>query len=559
MRQKSIQLTSVAIGVTAALALAACSSTTSGNNGPTATASTGGTLYVLAENPYSYLDPASGFDAGVDDFYRLIYRTLTNYVAAPGAAGESVVGDLATNTGVPSDDFKTWTFTLRKDLYFQNGQPITSQDLKFGVERSWDPTVGIGDPTAKETILAPASYKGPYLSGSLSSIQTPTPSTIVFHLTASTPTFGVDDATSTDFTPFPIGTGKAGAFNTSPISSGPYEVSSFKKGVSMTLVRNPYWQRSSDPIRPAKPSKIIFEFGLSDNTIDQRLIADEHTDTDAIDFDSIQPADVVKLSSLSGRYAQGIENCVYFTVLNTAKAPLNNLQVRQAIAWATDKQTVVDAAGGTLLATPATSIEPPSMLGRVNTSAFPTATGNVAQAKALLKAAGYASGFTMTLQTAGTYQNWAVAIQAALARVGITARIQTIPASTYWQTIETPSQEAQSAIGGWCSSYTNAYDYLDSMFQGTLISTTGNDDWSMLNNKSLNADLTNLDALTDMGTLDAQSGQLDLTIQRLVPVVPLLYLSWVTLYGSNVTGVYAAAAYAAEPDLVAVGLKNPDQ
>jgi peptide/nickel transport system substrate-binding protein len=568
-----LRLAGIAAGV---LAIAACGSngsTTTSSGSATATgsgsatapasgsaspAAAGGTVYVLAGTAYSYLDPASGYDSGVEDFYRLIYRTLTTYAAAPGAAGEQVVGDLATNTGTPSDNYKTWTFTLRKGLVFQNGQPITSQDLKFGVERAWDPTAGIGDPTAKQLIVAPSSYKGPYQSGSLpsTSIDTPDSATIIFHLTASTPNFDVQ-ATSPDFVAVPAGSGKGGVFNTSPISSGPYEVSSFKHGSSLTLVRNPHWQQSSDPVRAAKPDSFVFQFGLSEATIDQRVIADQAKDVDAITIDQMVASAVPKLSTVPGRYVQGTENCTYFTVLNTAKAPLDNLKVRQAIEWATDKQTVVDATGGSVLASPATSIEPPGTLGRNPVSAYPTATGDVAKAKALLAAAGYAKGFTMTLQTDSGYQPMAVAVQAALARVGITVKIQTIASDTYWQTIETPTQEAQSAIGGWCGNNPDATNFLSSMFDGDNITKTGNSDWSMLNDKALNSEMTALNAMTDINALNAKSAELDLKIQQLAPIVPLLYMNWVTLFGSNVTGVYPSGPYSAEPDLVSVGLKNP--
>lgn len=565
--RKCITFVSIAA---AAATLAACGSAGSGSGSGTGTgagsstaASTGGTVNVLANAAYSYLDPASGYDEGVMNFYRLIYRGLTGYATGAGTAGEKVVGDLATSTGTPSDDYKTWTFTLRKGLHFSNGQPITSQDLKFGVERSWDPTAGIGDPTAKQLIVAPSSYKGPYQSGSLpsTSIDTPDSSTIIFHLTAPTANFDVQ-ATSPDFIAFPAGTGKGGAFNTHPISSGPYEVSAFKAGVSMTLVRNPHWSRSSDPIRAAKPDSYVFSFGLSDATIDQRLIADEGKDVDAITTDQLVASNVAKLGSVSGRYSQGTENCTYYTVLNTSKAPLNNLKVRQAIVWATDKQTVVNAAGGSVLASPATSIEPPGILGRVPVSLYPTTTGDVAKAKALLAAAGYPQGFTMTMQTStgtGGYQDMAVAIQAALARVGITVKIQTIATSTYYQTLETPSQEAQSAIGGWCGSNPDATGFLGSIFNGATITSTGNSNWSMLNDKAINSKITALNSLTNIDEVNTRYGQLDQEIQKLAPIVPLLYMNWVSLYGSNVTGVYADAAYAAVPDLVSVGLKNPSK
>ena len=90
-------------------------------------------MQVLQNAAYSHLDPARGFDGGVNNFYRLIYRTLTTQGAAPGAEGTKIVPDLATDTGKPSDGGKTWTFTLKDGLFFETGAPITSADVKWGV------------------------------------------------------------------------------------------------------------------------------------------------------------------------------------------------------------------------------------------------------------------------------------------------------------------------------------------------------------------------------------------------------------------------------------------
>ena len=151
----------VGLVASAALALTACGGGASGAKdeaaGPGAKAAQGGTLQVLANAAFSHLDPARGFDGGVNNFYRLIYRTLTTQGAAPGAEGTKIVADLATDTGKPSDGGKTWTFTLKDGLFFETGAPITSADVKWGVSRAWDPEIGIGSPYAKQLIEAPAS------------------------------------------------------------------------------------------------------------------------------------------------------------------------------------------------------------------------------------------------------------------------------------------------------------------------------------------------------------------------------------------------------------------
>src|SRR5690625_7502488 len=72
-----------------------------------------------------------------------------------------IVPDLATGLGEVSDDGLTWTYTLKDGIKFDNGDPITSAEMKFGISRAWDPEIGIGSPWVKQVIDAPDDYEGP--------------------------------------------------------------------------------------------------------------------------------------------------------------------------------------------------------------------------------------------------------------------------------------------------------------------------------------------------------------------------------------------------------------
>jgi peptide/nickel transport system substrate-binding protein len=172
---KKTRLAVVAV-VAAALTLTACSGGSNAGasgDGPNAIPQKGGVVSFLASPDFSHLDPATGFDGGVNNFYRLIYRTLTT--PAAGKDGAKIVPDLATSLGKANSDATVWTFTLKDGIYFQDGKPITSQDVKFGVERAFDPALGIGSPYAKLYLADSENYKGPYQGsgGGLSSIETP--------------------------------------------------------------------------------------------------------------------------------------------------------------------------------------------------------------------------------------------------------------------------------------------------------------------------------------------------------------------------------------------------
>ncbi|MGW6200539.1 ABC transporter substrate-binding protein [Kribbella sp. NPDC055110] len=564
--------TSMLVGLvaSAALALTACGGGTSGANGsngangasagPGAKAAQGGTLQVLANAAFSHLDPARGFDGGVNNFYRLIYRTLTTQGAAPGADGTKIVPDLATDTGKPSDGGKTWTFTLKDGLFFETGAPITSADVKWGVSRAWDPEIGIGSPYAKQLIDAPASYQGPYKSGDLATIATPDAKTIVFHLKKAYADFGSVVAQNT-FTPVPKGQGAGNALDSKPIASGPYKVSEYKPGASLKLVRNDKWDKKTDDVRTANPDAFQWTFGLDPATIDERMIAGQGTDADAI-AGTIQAATVarVQTAQLKQRTMSGLGGCTTYMGLNSTKKPLDNVKVRQAINLAVNKQTVRDAVGGSTLAEIATSIQPPTIAGRVDYDPYPSPDhkGDVDGARKLLTEAGFANGFTMTLDTRAQpkMQAMAVAIQQALEPLKITVKINTIDTATYYEVIGTTSQQHDAAITGWCPDWPSGATFLPPLFDGRNITPKGNSNLSQLNDPGVNAKIDEIAKLTDVQAANKAYGELDKQIMALAPVVPLLYEKVLMLVGSNIGGAYLHDGFSGGIDLVSVGLKD---
>ncbi|WP_328998544.1 ABC transporter substrate-binding protein [Kribbella sp. NBC_00709] len=558
--------TSILVGLvaSAALTLSACGGGTSGtsgqSDGPGAKAAQGGTLQVLANAAFSHLDPARGFDGGVNNFYRLIYRTLTTQGAAPGAEGTKIVPDLATDTGKPTDGGKTWTFTLKDGLFFETGAPITSADVKWGVERAWDPEIGIGSPYAKQLIEAPASYQGPYKSGDLSTIATPDAKTIVFHLKKPFADFGSVVAQNT-FTPVPKGQGAGNQLDSKPIASGPYKLADNKPGASLKLVRNDKWDKKTDSVRTANPDVFQWTFGLDPATIDERMLAGQGTDADAI-AGTVQAATVARMQTpqLKQRTMTGINGCTTYMGLNTTKKPLDNVKVRQAINLAVNKQTVRDADGGSALAEIGNTIQPPTITGRVDYDPYPSQDnkGDIDGARKLLTEAGLANGFTMTLDTRAQpkMQAMSVAVQQALAPLKITVKINTIDTATYYEVIGTTSQQHDAAITGWCPDWPSGATFLPPLFDGRNITSKGNTNLSQLNDPGVNAKIDEISKLTDVNAANAAYGELDKQIMALAPVVPLLYEKVLMLVGSNIGGAYLHDGFSGGIDLVSVGLKD---
>lgn len=549
------------VAVTAVLALAACgggggAATTPGSGSSAKAAATGGTAHFLVKADFSHLDPARGWDGGVNNFYRLIYRGLTTVGAGPGAESRKIVPDLATDTGKPSDGAKTWTFTLKDGLFFEDGTPITSEAVKFGASRGFDPEAGIGSPYAKLLLDAPKDYKGPYISGDLDTIETPDAKTIVFHLKKPFADFP-SALTMPNFTPFPKGTGAAAAFDTKPIASGPYKLASYQRGSSLKLVRNPQWKAATDTVRAAKPDAWEWTFGLDPATIDERMLAGQGTDTDAVGG-TIQAATVARVQTpqLKARTLSGLNGCTTYMGLNTTKKPLDDVRVRQAINYAINKDTVVAGMGGTSLAAKGTSIQPPTIAGRVDYDLYPT---DVEAARKLLAEAGQANGFSLTLDTRPDpkMSAVAVAIQEALKAVKIDVKINNIDTSTYYEVIGTPAQQHDAAVTGWCPDWASGATFLPPLFDGRNITDKGNANLAQINDKAINARIDEIAAMPDVTAANAAYGELDKQIMKLAPIVPLAYEKYVLVSGANIAGAYQSASFSGGIDLVSVGLAKP--
>ncbi|SEH01879.1 peptide/nickel transport system substrate-binding protein [Nonomuraea solani] len=554
------------VTMTAVLALTACGggggakggapSGAQGGTGSATAPATGGTVQILANAAFSHLDPVRGWDGGVNNFYRLIYRGLTTFGAGPGAEGTKIVADLATDTGKPSNDAKTWTFTLKDNIFFEDGTPITSEAVKFGFSRTFDPEAGIGSPYGKLLLDAPKDYKGPYLSGDLDTIETPDDKTVVIHLKKPFADFPSALALA-NFTPFPKGTGAAAAFDTKPIASGPYKVESYQRDASLKLVRNPHWKAETDPVRTAKPDAFQWTFGLDAATIDERMLAGQGTDANALG-QSIQAATVARVQTpqIKARTLSGLNGCTTYMGMNTTKKPLNDVRVRQAIAHAINKDTVVAAMGGSTLAAKGTSIQPPTVVGRVEYDPYPY---NVEQAKKLLAEAGQSSGLTLTLDTRAQPKMAAVsvAIQESLKQVGVEVKINNIDASTYYEVIGTPAKQKDMAVTGWCPDWASGATFLPPLFDGRNITSKGNSNLAQINDKGINEKIDEIAAMTDVEQANAAYGELDKQIMELAPVVPLAYEKLILVNGANIAGAYQTNSYSGGVDLITVGLAKP--
>ncbi|MGW2422034.1 ABC transporter substrate-binding protein [Streptomyces sp. NPDC001709] len=534
-----------------------------GDGGRSGPASKGGTLHVLSSLDLEHLDPARNYVTSSEDVGRLIYRTLTTYAAAPGPAGGKIVPDLATDTGRPSDGARTWTFTLKAGVRFEDGRSITSRDIKYGVERSFAAELPEGPPYARMWLAGGRSYKGPYKDKrGLASIGTPDDRTIVFKLVRPVADFG--SAVSLPiFAPVPRDKDTGVRYDSRPFSSGPYKIGSFEPKKQLTLVRNTYWSRSTDAVRRGLPDKVVIDLDLDPAVVDQRLIAAQGADADAVAFEPVGPASVGPVMSnpaVRARLVTGESINTRYLSINTRHKPLDDVRVRRAIAYALDKDALRTARGGPIAGRLATTLLPPSLPGAVTDDPFPSpdGKGDPAKAKALLAQAGHASGLTLTLDTPATAggQTQGEAVQASLARAGIKVKINAISSSAFYSTVGNTAQEHDLVIDGWTPDWPGASTYLPLVFDGRLITPEGNNDHAQYDSAKVDASIDRIAGMKDPAAAAKAYGELAGRIMQDVPVVPFLWDKAAVLTGPHVTGAYGHIAYVGRLDLVSLGLRK---
>ncbi|MGW5650858.1 ABC transporter substrate-binding protein [Streptomyces humi] len=510
----------------------------------------GGTLTVLNSDPQSDFDPARLYTSGGGNVPSLVFRTLTTRNRANGAAGTKVVPDLATDTGRPSKNATVWTYTLKAGLKYEDGTAITSADIKYGIERSFAPELSGGAPYLRDWLVGAADYQGPYKDKrGLSAIETPDSRTIVFHLNKPEGEFPYL-ATQTQFTPVPKAKDTGTKYEEHPVSSGPYKVvENDNDGEHLVLERNKYWSASVDDQRKAYPDKIDVKSGLDSAVINQRLSASQGTDAAAVTTDTnLGPAELAKVTgdkALAARVGTGHFGYTNYIAFNPTVKPFDNPKVRQAISYAVDRSSVVNAAGGSALAEPATTFLPnQKAFGYTPYDLFPAgATGNAAKARELLKEAGYPKGLTVTLthdnaQNFRTSPEIATAIQDALKKAGITVKLQGLEDNSYSDTVHSVKTEPGFFLSGWGADWPSGGPFLAPIFDGRQIVKDGaNFNNGLLNDASVNAEIDAINKLTDLNAAAERWGALDKKIGAQALTVPLFHPVYKRLVGKDIRNV----------------------
>jgi peptide/nickel transport system substrate-binding protein len=525
MGKATLGFRAAALASVAAIVLAACGGGSGGSNGNGDSGSAsgdkpvkGGTLTFLElQEQIQHMDPQRNY-TGEDLAFVSGYmqRTLNVYkFSTDGEEANTLVPDLATDTGKATDGAKTWTWTLKDGVKFEDGSPVTCADIKYGVSRTFaTDLITDGPQYAVQYLDVPKAkdgssvYKGPYDTKASNDTAAFDKSidcsadnkTITFHLAQPVGDFN-QSVTLLSFSPVPKAADTAEKYDDKPVSSGPYKISEYTKGSQLVLVRNDNWDAKTDTYRPAYPDKIVVKYGLEASVIDQRMIADSGEDQKALTPNSIEPA---SLSTVFGqdrfkdRRVNDLDPYVRYFALRADKLDLNQ---RKAIAAALDRAQLRTIAGGDFAGDLADGVVKPNLPidyaesgmfdgGLLGQNIPPE--GDPAFAKKLLAEDGKPLG---TLQfdyaQTPTLDRMASAVKASLGKAGIKVKPNPIEAGQFYGIVFDPEKAGEIINSGWGPDWANASTVVPPLF-----TPAGGFDLSQVDDKAFNAKVA--DALAEV-------------------------------------------------------------
>jgi peptide/nickel transport system substrate-binding protein len=448
----------------------------------------GGTLRYSNSGDWDSLDPADTYYAYSWDFIRNYGRSLVMFRSAPGQQGATLVPDLAESLGRSSDDAKTWTYTLRPGVKFEDGTTVTSKDVKYAVERSLDKATFPNGPTYFNDFLDLQGYTSPYADPDpnklgLKAIETPDDRTIVFRLRKAFS--GFDYLATTPATmPVPRAKDTGSKYKEHVVSTGPYMFQTNELGKGFLMVRNPNWDQATDPNRRPLPDRIKVDLNVNADDTDNRLISG---DLDvAIEGSGVGPSAQGRILAdqrLRANTDSVLVARLWYTAINSDVAPLDNIHCRKAVLYAADRTGYQRAYGGSTGGEIATNILPPVIPGAKRFDLYPSPDhrGDIAKAKDELTQCGQPGGFTTGISYRSERPKEraaAEALQQSLARAGIKLEIKPYPLGDYYRLYAGKPDYAKShglglLIHGWGADWPEGFGFISQIVDSRVIRATG--------------------------------------------------------------------------------------
>jgi peptide/nickel transport system substrate-binding protein len=507
---------------------------------------------------------------------RLFYRGLVAFPASMDEEEASTpVADLATDTGQTEDGGKTWTFTVRDDVKWEDGQPITCEDFAYGASRNFATDVIIGGPanylftyldipTGDDGLPA---YKGPYTGEGqdlFDKAVTCDGQTITYHMKKAWPDFPLSIASLRYMDPYRKDLDKGDANNYTIISNGPYKLDgTWTEGTGATFVRNENWDESTDPIRKALPDKWEFREGDEDEAIYEQMFADSGDAQYGVTERRMPPTFYGRIDEAGDRYTQVDSPYVDYVLPNFNSPVFSDANCRKALALATNKAAWIQAGGGEKAFTPAYSVVNPAVPGYTKNPSFADIPdeGDLDGAKAALEQCSAPKPVKIKFTYSGgtaTSDKQAAALKDTWDQAGFDTELDPLE-DTYYSVIQKPDADFDVTWGGWGADWPSIGTVIPPLFDSRINitpSSNGNDYGNYKGGAEVNQMIDDAYAEADLDAANEKWAAVDAKLGEDVAYIPLEITIFNFLHGGKVTGYENSPATNGYADLALIGVES---
>jgi peptide/nickel transport system substrate-binding protein len=519
----------------------------------------GGTLNVISAEGWEHLDPAASYFQ-ID--YLVVYATQTPlYTFTP--TSDTPTPLLASGPPQISADGKTVTVHIKSGWKFSPpvNRVITSKDVAWAFQRMFNSNTQNGYAGGYFPIVGanPTATSDKPIPG----ISTPDATTIVFHLTKPFGATMAEALTLPATSAAPAGytatadkssPSKWDSDPTSQVFTGPYMIKSYAAGRSLTLVRNPNWNRTLDGVRPAYSDQIVWNAGADATVAARQTLAS----TNLLMADG-PPASVLKSAYETQKTQLSIAPLgTYYAALNTQTPPFTNVNLRKAAIAASNREAYALARGGQLVAKVATHFIYPEVPGFAQAGGdagfgedyVSHPTGDMTVACKYMKLAGYPNckytggyGAAGSVQIVGSNsapgpQEMQV-VQSGLAALGFKTTIKAVPQQTMYSKFcgYVKAHVNVCPTAGWIEDFPDPYAALFVPFSGEAIVPINNANWAVLNDPVVNKAIDSAAGISNLAQRYAAFAQADKAIVEDAPAIPEVWVDNPLVEGSKVKGV----------------------
>ncbi len=506
----------------------------------------GGIVKLISVTPLETMDPSEAYYVHtVAILAGLVTRSLTQFTRNDDGT-VTLVPDLATDLGESNEDYTEWSFTLREGIKYEDGTPVTIDDVKFGLERTLDTTTFPESPGAYglEYYEGGADYKGPYTGNGaeLDSITTEG-NTVTIKMAKPFPDMPYWMSFPANG-PIPTGAASDPAkYRNHPMATGPYKFADYTPKKKLTLVRNTEWDPDTDPGRTQYPDGYEMDFTVASEQVDQIILNDQGDAKNTMTFDDVLGSNYRKFLDEAGdRVKTGTTPCTRYWAMDYRK--ITDIKVRQALALAYPYSAAIKAGGNIegVNRLPGTNLMAPGTPGRTEYEPLgvPAGTTDPAKSKELLAEAG-AEGYEIKFLFA-TDDPLAVAAKDAIAKGleagGFTATAVPTTLEALTTVREDPDADINVRSAGWCSDWPSGSSWFPPLLKSENLEQLGqiSQNYSVFSEKDVDDRIQEILA-SPLEEQPAAWNELDKYIsETYFPLFVTTYDGTVWAAGSNVQG-----------------------